>query len=204
MMADMARAAATSETVPIGEHAADELRFIRRAMERSAVFTALPGRGGMAMGVIGMVAAVVGAVQPTAERWLGVWLGAAVLAFAVGLIAMRRKAAHGGQPLTGVAGRRFALSLAAPLVAGAALTVAAWLQGAWSLMPPTWLLLYGVGVLTGGAHSVAPLRWLGVLYMALGIAATVTPPSWGNAWLAVGFGGLHAVFGAIIARRYGG
>jgi hypothetical protein len=27
---------------------------------------------------------------------------------------------------------------------------------------------------------------------------------WADAWLAAGFGGLHIVFGAIIAKRYGG
>jgi hypothetical protein len=200
----MPRALASDRPASIGQHAADELRFIRHAMERSAVFTAVPGRGGMIMGLIGAAAAAVGAGQTSAERWLAIWLGAAALAFVVGLVTMRRKASRGGQPLTGVAGRRFALGLAAPLVAGAVLTVAAWLQGAWSLIVPTWLLLYGVGVLTGGAYSVAPLRLLGVLYMALGVAAVLTPPSWGNAWLGIGFGGLHAMFGALIARRYGG
>jgi hypothetical protein len=201
----MPRAAATSDPPPsIGQHAADELRFIRHAMERSAVFTAVPGHGGILMGVCGMAAASIGAMQPTMERWLMVWLTAAAVAFGVGLVTMRRKAARAGQPISGVAGRRFALSMAAPLVAGAALTIAAWRHGAWSLMPPVWLLLYGVGVLTGGAHSVAPLRWLGVLYMAVGLAAIATPASWGHAWLAIGFGVLHIIFGATIARRYGG
>jgi hypothetical protein len=204
-MAVMARGLSTPDRpASIGEHAADELHFIRRAMERGTVFTAVPGQGGMGMGVIGLAAAGLGAWQPTAERWLAVWLAAAALAFLVGLATMRRKAARAGVPLTGAAGRRFAMSLAAPLVAGAALTIAAWMQGAWALMPPTWLLLYGAGVVTGGAHSDAPLRLFGVIYMALGVAAVVTPPSWGNLWLAAGFGGLHLAFGALIARRYGG
>ena len=52
----MARAAATPDTVPIDQHAADELRFIRHAIERSAVFTAVPGWGGILMGACGMAA----------------------------------------------------------------------------------------------------------------------------------------------------
>lgn len=200
----MPRVLAGERPASIGDRAADELHFIRRTMERSAVFTAVPGRGGVGMGLVGLGAAAAAAGQPTAGRWLAVWLGAATLAFAIGLVTMRRKARGGGLPLTGVAGRRFAMSLTAPLAAGAALTLAAWIQGAWALMPAIWLLLYGAGVVTGGAHSVAPLRLLGVSFMVLGLCAIVTPPAWGNVWLAAGFGGLHIGFGALIARRYGG
>jgi len=40
--------------------------------------------------------------------------------------------------------------------------------------------------------------------MALGAVALFSPPGWGNALMALGFGGLHIGFGWIIARRYGG
>jgi hypothetical protein len=188
----------------MGDHAAENLSFIRHTMERSATFTAVPGGGGMAMGAIGLIAAAAGAMQPSAERWLTVWLAAAVVACGVGVWTMRRKASRVGMPLTGPPARRFALSLAAPLVAGAALTGALVAHGVWALMPSVWLLLYGAGVITGGAFSVAPMRLLGALFMALGIAALVTPPSWGNAWLALGFGALQLAFGRHIARAYGG
>ena len=117
---------------------------------------------------------------------------------------MRRKAAHVGVPMTGALGRRFAMSLAAPLVAGAALTGGLWAHGDWALMPPAWLLLYGAGVVTGGAFSVAPTRVLGLSVMAMGTAALMTPPSWGNVWLGLGFGALQVAFGIYIARRHGG
>ena len=187
-----------------GQHAEESLQFIRRTMERSSTFTAVPGLGGAGMGAIGLAAAVVAANQSTAERWLIVWLLAAPVAMGIGVTAMLRKAARLGAPLAGVVGRRFAMSLAAPLVAGAVLTWGVSMRDDWSLMPAVWLLLYGTGVLTGGAFSVAAVRLLGVSLMALGVAALATPPAWGNVWLGMGFGGLQIGFGLYIARRHGG
>jgi hypothetical protein len=188
----------------VGDHAAADLRFIRHAMERSATFTAVPGWGGATMGAIGIVAAAGAAAQPSPERWMSVWLATALVAFIVGVVAMRRKAERIGVPMTGAVGRRFAMGLAAPLIAGAALTGGLWAQGDWALMPPTWLLLYGAGVLTGGAFSVAPIRLFGFIMMLMGMAALVTPPSWGNVWLGLGFGALQVAFGVYIARVHGG
>lgn len=184
--------------------AAADLQFIRRAMERSATFTAVPGLGGAAMGGIGLMAAAIASVQPSAERWVMTWLTAAAIALVVGLLTMRRKAGGAGIAWGGASTRSFFLSLAAPLVAGAAITAGLWLHGVWGLMPPVWLLLYGAGVLTGGAFSVAPMRVLGLSFMTLGLASLVTPPSWGNAWLGIGFGALQVGFGWHIARHHGG
>ncbi len=201
----MAQRAREREAVSsVVEHAEESLHFIRLAMERSATFTAVPGLGGAAMGAIGLAAALLASNQPSAERWLAVWLIAAAAAVAVGLASMWRKAARIGVPLTGAVGRRFATSLAAPLVAGAALTWGAWTNGAQTLVPGIWLLLYGTGVLVGGVVSVASVRALGVAFMALGFAALLTPAAWANLWLGAGFGALHVGFGLYIARKYGG
>src|SRR6185503_2778681 len=154
-----------------GQHAEESLQFIRQTMERSSTFTAVPGLGGAGMGAIGLAAAVLAANQPSAERWLVVWLLASVVALGVGISTMWRKAARS----------------AAPLVAGAALTWGAWMNGDRALIPSVWLLLYGTGVLVGGVFSVAAVRLLGVAFMVLGVAALATPPAWGNLWLALGF-----------------
>ena len=186
-----------------GQHAEENLQFIRRTMERSSTFTAVTGLGGTGMGVIGLAAAVLAANQSSDERWLVVWLLSAAVALSVGVTAMLRKAARLGAP-PGAVGRRFAISLAAPLVAGAALTWGVWMHDDWALMPAVWLLLYGTGLLAGGVFSVAALRLLGVAFMALGVAALATPPAWSNVWLGMGFGGLQLTFGLYIARRHGG
>jgi hypothetical protein len=173
-------------------------------MERSSTFTAIPGAGGVVTGVIGVIAAVAAARQPTADRWLGTWLGAASVAVVVELVAMTWKARRAGLTLTGTIARRFALGIAAPLVAGAAITYELWAVRNFTVMAPAWLLLYGAGVLTSGMFSVPAVRALGACFMAAGIAAVLTPPEWGNVWLAIGFGGLHVGFGAYIARYHGG
>ncbi|MEO8681742.1 MAG: hypothetical protein ABI665_22035 [Vicinamibacterales bacterium] len=188
----------------LGGHAADNLRFIRQTMERSATFTAIPGLGGVAMGMIALAAAAVGARQPTAERWLLTWLAAAAIAATVGVLAMARKARRAGSTLTGANARRFAVGMSAPFVAGAAITYALWGTRTFSVMPSAWLLLYGAGVLTGGAFSVPVVRVVGACFLALGLVAVLTPPEWGNVWLGAGFGGVQIVFGIYVARNHGG
>lgn len=188
----------------MGERAADDLRFIRNAMARTTTFTAVPGVGGAVMGLIGLTAAITASRQPTADRWLGVWLIAAILASSAGVVAIVIKAQRHGLPLDGPATRNFALSSAAPLAAGAAITYALWSISAYSAMPAVWLLLYGTGVLVGGVFSVTVVRVAGVLFMLLGFLAIATPPQFGNLWLGVGFGALQLGGGIFIARRHGG
>ena len=80
-----------NEPVNLGDRAIDNLRFIRETMERSTHFTAVPGYGGMLMGVTAVVAAYIALGQPVWRDQLFVWLTEAFLAFAIGLLAMWQK-----------------------------------------------------------------------------------------------------------------
>ena len=191
------------EPVALHSHAMDNLRYIRRAMESSASFTSVPGVAGIVIGATALVAAVLAQTR-FADQWLAVWVADAVFAVTFGGWAMTRKARGEGIQLSRGVGRRFLFSLSPPLVAAVVLTVVLQRMGASEAIPGTWLLLYGAGVVTGGTFSVRPVPVMGVSFMFLGLVALLTPPSWSNALLAAGFGGLHIVFGAIIARRHGG
>ena len=61
----------------------EDLRFIRKTMERGAAFTAVPGWGGVGMGLTALAAAVLASGQSTTEGWLLVWTLEALLAVAI-------------------------------------------------------------------------------------------------------------------------
>lgn len=188
----------------IHEHAIQNLQFIRETMERSSAFTAVPGWGGVAMGATAIGAAIVASRQPTPQAWLGTWLVEAVLALLVGAWTIGQKVRAAHAPVLSGPGQKFALSLAPPLAAGALLTAAFYHARLFHLMPGTWMLLYGAGIMTGGAFSVRVVPVMGLCFMFGGAAALFAPAAWGDWFLGAGFGVLQIIFGVVIARRYGG
>jgi hypothetical protein len=194
-----------SRPEPIHAHAADNLRFIRDAMTRASAFTAVPGWGGVAMGVTAVAAAAISGPPDNSLRWVMVWFGEALVAVAIALPTMAWKARRSGTPLsTAAPAYRFALAYLPPLVAGMVLTPVFATLDLMARLPGCWLLLYGTGLASGGAFSVRIVPIMGVAFMALGTIAFAAPAPWGHYFLAAGFGGLHIIFGFIIARNYGG
>lgn len=192
------------DPVPIHSQALANLRYIRRAMEGAAQFTAIPGRGGMVMGATALAAAVAAHTRIEASSWLAVWAGEALLGILIGFLFAHRKARAIETPMLAKPGQRFLLALAPPVFAAALLTLVLWRAGMVDFTPGIWLLLYGCGIVAGGAFSVRVVPVMGVCFLVLGALALFTPLGWGDWWLAGGFGGLQIVFGFIIARKYGG
>ena len=181
-----------------------DLRFIRDTMERTAAFTAVSGWGQVVLGFTALAAAWLAAQQISNFAWLRVWLAEGLLGVGLGLLSCTWKANRRGLPLFSGPARKVALGLAPPLVAGAFLTFLLFRAGLQSALPATWLLLYGAGIMTGGSFSVPAIPVMGLCFMLLGGLAVLGPAAWGNWFLAAGFGGLHIVFGLVIARRHGG
>src|SRR6478672_9906405 len=177
------------------ERAMDNLRYIRETMERATAFTGVSGWGEVAIGATALLASVIATRQPSPRMWLAVWVVEGTISLLIAGWSMDRKARAANMPLVSGPGRKAVFSLSPPIVAGGLLTIVLFRAGLINAIPGVWLLLYGTGVVTGGMFSVSVVPVMGVCFMLLGAAGLFTP---------AGFGGLHIIFGAIIARRYGG
>ena len=192
------------EPIPIDARAADHLRYIRETMERAGEFTAVPGWGGVAMGLTAIAAAFVAAHQSSPRAWVTVWLLEAFVAVAIAAPTAATKAHQANAALFSGPGRKFLLSFAPPIIVGGLLTFALFRGGALAALPGVWLLLYGTAIVTGGAFSVRVVPVMGLCLMTVGTIALFAPAAWGNAFMAAGFGVLQIGFGIWIARNHGG
>lgn len=221
MPSDRSALRRTQPPVAPDRAAGAHLRFIRETMARTGTFTAVPGWGGVAMGATALGAAALAQLQPTVASWLTVWAGEALVGLLIGLWATTAKARRSGAALLSGQGRKFVLGLLPALAVGVALTLAVWgvevgttaetfaRKGITSsvslaLMPGLWLLCYGAGVTSAGAFSIRLVPLMGSCFMLLGALALLAPAAWANAFMAVGFGGLHVAFGTVIIRNHGG
>jgi len=192
-----------SPVIPIDSRAADNLRFIRDTMERASSFTAVPGIGGVVIGISAFLAGLVAFGRPLNQQFF-VWLAEALVAGIVATTFVRWKSKRISAPLKSKPARRALLSFSPPLLAGAILTGVLLHLQQLSVIAGMWLLLYGVAVVTGGAFSVRIVPVMGICFMLFGGLALLSPAAWQNAWLMGGFGGIHVLFGFLIARRHGG
>jgi len=192
------------EPIELHAHAMDNLKYIRDTLERAGSFTAVPGIGGMLMGSTALAAAWVADRQTSTGGWLAVWIVEGLVALLVGVAGASLKSRRVNMALLSGPGRKFIAGSAPAMLAAALLTAVLYRAGLASLLPGMWLLLYGTGVVSGGGASVRVVPLMGACFMLAGAAALLLPQSRGDIVLAAGFGGLHIIFGTIIAVKYGG
>ena len=188
----------------IHERAMDNLRFIRETMEQAGTFTAISGWGQCGIGLTAIIAALIAAEQPSLVRWVAIWVAEAVVASGISVASMVLKARATREPLHPKSVRKLVLSFSPSMLVGALLTVVLVRLQLDFLLPGVWMLLYGTGVVAAGTYSERIVPFMGMAFMTLGAVALFTPASWNTGLMIAGFGGLHILFGLLIARRYGG
>jgi hypothetical protein len=191
-------------TVALHDRAIDDLRYIRETMANAASFTAVSGAGFVAVGCGALAADALAQSFAEPLQRVAVWTADAGVSMSVGFMATAYKARRAGQPVLSGPFRKFALSFAPAVLAGALLTLALARQGQFEALPALWLLLYGAGLVAGGAFSVRIVPLMGAAFLAMGAIAALGPAGWGRWLMLAGFGVLHILFGIVIARSHGG
>jgi hypothetical protein len=186
------------------ERAMDNLRYIRETMEAAATFTAVSGWGTVLIGFTAIGAAALSAATSSNARWMFIWLAEAALSLAISMYTMVRKARVSHVKLWSEPARKMVFGFAPPIMVGALLTLVFYEHHMLALVPGMWMLLYGVGVVAAGSFSVRIVPVMGFAFMTVGALALFAPASWSSPMMAAGFGGLHLLFGTLIARRHGG
>ena len=200
--------------MPIYLHneAANNLRYIRSAMQKAEQISTVSGLGGMLMGAVALAGAIIASVGVDLRAQLWAWTLTALPAVAIGACLSVVKALRYDRDLLNDPARRFIWCLTPNLAIGALLTAILWDSEHVVLLPGVWLLLYGAGVLAAGTYAVRPVLYMGACFLVLGTVVALLPGwstqalprQWANASLAAGFGGLHITFGWQVYKHHGG
>lgn len=202
------------------ERAGEELKVIRRLMERPVRCSTMSGLSGIlaglaALGGVFADRAISGLYQ--AEPYaavkinMGVWAGVFAAAFAATVVLTRLREARRGMPFWSAIKGRILLTILPPFVAGVGLTLAIayrwWMQDGpnmWGLIPAVWMLFYGLALWQVGLFSPVEVRLLGAAFVLAGLLSAAWFQTSPYGALGVTFGGLHIVYGVAVWLRHGG
>jgi len=199
-------------SIQTAQSAREDLLYIRKTLEAAGQLTAVPGKCLIAAGVMAIGGAlfnnfVTGAPWgngPYPKTALGTWAVVLCLSVAIVCYGIYRKSRQMCTPIQAPLVRKLLWSLCPALFVGGLLTHLTVQTSNLAWLPVIWLGCYGAAVTNGGQVSVAPVRYMGVCFLLAAGGAALSPSSAGLAWIAIGFGWLHLVYGAYIARRYNG
>jgi hypothetical protein len=197
---------------PDVQTAHENLLYIRKTLEAAGQFTAVSGKSLVAAGFAALAGAAVNN-WITGAPWnshtdprsaLAVWGIVLGVSLTIVLFGIYRKSLQMRTSIQPPLLRKLLWSLCPALFVGALLSVLVVRSGSLDWLPVVWLGCYGAAVANGGLVSVAPVRYMGLCFLAAAAGAALSPRGAGLGWLALGFGWLHIVYGAYIARRHNG
>lgn len=198
-----------------------DIKDIRRIMERSSRFLSLSGLSGVAAGVCAIAGAVVG--NSMLKGYYGTYnsqgffsgddfsklkiklLGVAAIVFAVAFISSYyftwRKAKKQGVPMWDHTSRRLAWNMLVPLITGAAFILCMLRYDVWMFVAPASLVFYGLALVNASKYTLSDIRYLGYCEILLGILNMLFI-GYGLWFWAIGFGLLHIIYGAVMWWKY--
>ena len=201
----------------------EDLREIRKIMEKSTKCISLSGLSGVFAGITALVGVYIatGLVQDFSNKYIFYELQGRVeegwyeldmklfalagvvlfLALSFGVLFTWLKARKNNQKILTPMGFRLALSVGVPLFFGGLFCFGLYLQGVTFLIIPAMLVFYGMALLNGSKYVHNEIKYLAGLEMILGTLALFNPVN-GIYYWAIGFGVLHIVYGTIMYFKY--
>lgn len=198
-----------------------ELKDIRRMMERSSRFISLSGLSGIAAGTFALAGAWIGRnilkdyygsynsrgifsgddFSGLKIKLLVLAAGVFVAAFVSSFYFTWRRTKKQGLPIWDHTSKRLFLNIMIPLLAGAAFILGMLRFDEWRFVAPSCLIFYGLALINASKYTLSDVRYLGYCEIILGLA-NMFFIGYGLYFWAAGFGILHIVYGAIMWFKY--
>ncbi len=198
-----------------------EIKDIRRIMERSSRFISLSGLSGVAAGICALAGAWIGG--NILDKYYGSYdsqgffsgddfsrlkiklVGLAVAVFAAAFISSFyltwRRARKQGLPLWDHTSKRVFWNMVIPLLAGAGFVLGMLRYDEWRFVAPACLIFYGLALVNASKYTLTDIRYLGYCEIILGLV-NMFFIGYGLYFWAAGFGALHIIYGAAMWWKY--
>ncbi len=201
------------------EQQLEALNDIRQMMKDSSKFLSLSGLSGVLAGVYALAGAYFGhslinrkhsdqnayeTASVTGQLVNQILLICAivlVLSILTALLFSYRKTKKLNQKLFDHTSKKVFWSMAVPLLCGGLFCLALLFNHTVGMVSPAMLLFYGMALLNTSKYTIAEIRYLAYLELALGVVAAFFPGH-GLLFWSLGFGVLHIIYGTIMWNKY--
>lgn len=191
---------------------------IRSMMERSSRCISLSGLSGVFAGIFALIGAYLAYLQMGSFYedyrnisyldsfsmtivFLEIAGGVLIASLLVGTLLTIRNSKRKGIPVWDNSAKRLLINLGIPLVAGGLFCLVLLYHGIIGLVAPATLIFYGLALINASKYTFNDIRYLGILEIVLGLAASLYI-GYGLIFWAIGFGVLHIVYGAVMYFKY--
>ena len=203
------------------EEQLDALKDIRQMMDRSSRFISLSGLSGVFAGVIALIGAYF--ANEEIEKFLtgrGYSMGVQgeidleynliklaliilFVALAGGILFTYRQSQRNNLPIWDKTSKSLIVNLFFPVVTGGLFIFALLFNhpNTYSIIAPTCLIFYGLGLINASKYTYSDIRYLGYLEVLLGLICMFNV-GYGLIFWSVGFGALHVVYGLLMYFKY--
>jgi hypothetical protein len=204
-----------------------EVKDIRRLMERSSRFISLSGLSGIAAGFFALIGAAIARYVVFADyyndynvrvlngrrgwraddftelKFQVIGLAAAVFAaaFLSAFYFTWRKSNQQGRSLWDLTSRRLFWNMLIPLVTGGLFILGMLKYNFWDFVAPACLVFYGLALVNASKYTLTDIRYLGYCEIIVGLI-NMQWIGFGLYFWALGFGVLHIIYGVVMWWKY--